>query len=433
MAFEDLPKRVQETILRNKKRKQEAILRRREKRKKETIKRNEKKKLEREKERERKKKRTIARKKKRIYDRKRYREKKREMKNRKKTPEEILELKREGGRKSMAIMRERSIKVRKKKARENAKIREHQKEIERRKRQRHKEALKRQKEKKLLKQKERERIAREKLREKERLKLVAKKQREKERAKKKLAVKRAKQMTGNDYATLPYIVFFAHNKKFSKKRSLTIGKYKTIDEAKNKIKECLAEDAKIVFERQYSTYTDMENIVIDEYLLCRKYYPKSDKKEPGEAWLKNQYGKLVPHKISGLENVFIIDKFPTKREETVYVVGYDRLKDRKSFLWVCENLMYGDLENNDLRRIYLYKNKIIIRDDDDTIEIIVLKKIDDAIRFYNLLQKYCKGSRFLYMGSVTTNSAMWSKLEELIIEKTGWSRDYIWRTKSRKG
>ena len=430
MAFEDLPKKVQLTILRNKERKKQEILRRREKRKKETLKRHEKEKREREKEREREKRKAIARKKKRIYDRKRYREQKKAKQAIKKTPEEIKELQRLGGLKSMAMMRERSAKVRKKQAKINARIREKEKEKIRREKERQRLAMKRKKDAEAFKKREREKAEKAKQREKERLKRERAKERARRRAREKMANDSRKRATGNNYRALPYLVLFAKSKKITKKSSV-IGKYKTIDEARDKIKECLEEDSKVIFERSYNTKKAME-VITDEYLLCRKYYPKSDKKEPSEAWLKNEFGKLVPHKIVGMENVYIIDKFRTKKEETVYVHGYDRRNDRKTFMWVYENIMLAETEDYGVKRVYLYKNKIIVRDDDDSIEIIVLKTASDGIRFYELLKKYCKGNRFLFMGNIVTQSAMWPKLEELIIEKTGWTHDVIWRSKSSK-
>ena len=58
----------------------------------------------------------------------------------------------------------------------------------------------------------------------------------------------------------------------------------------------------------------------------------------------------------------------------------------KTSRWIYENLLLGRITNKyDIIRILLYKNKLIIRYDNEPITMIMCKNKSDAIRLYNHL------------------------------------------------
>ena len=63
--------------------------------------------------------------------------------------------------------------------------------------------------------------------------------------------------------------------------------------------------------------------------------------------------------------------------------------------------------------------------------IVICKTARDAVRYYNTLQKYCKKGPYLFMGAVTTKSALCPWLEKLLIEKTGWDTHKLRRNQHR--
>ena len=99
--------------------------------------------------------------------------------------------------------------------------------------------------------------------------------------------------------------------------------------------------------------------------------------------------------------------------------------------------MYDNILNEgfsssyDMKRIYLYHNKVVFCNDRNEIDIVICKTASDASRFYAILQKYCKKGPYLFMGVVTTKSALCEPLEKLLVGKTGWSIEKLRRNQNR--
>lgn len=355
-------------------------------------------------------------------------------KKKKKTPGQIRAARQRGAAKARAIARKKSLITR----RANAKLRAKEKakeerlrkrlkkkESERKARERYKRKLKREKEKRAIARKERERIQRHE-------KAIAhrnKKRRERYRRKKndQLQSLRMKGKPGRNRRH--YYIYYSHNNQIHKKAGL-IGKYTTAARAAEALALLKKKNEEVIFERRNNAYVDVDKCT-DEYVVLRRKFPD----EPdvfGNVSLKNEYGKLVEHRVEGMDDMFFVNKIPARVEETIYVYGYDYKKDRKTFQWICENIIMSGFENGyDMKRIYLYHNKVVVRDDNDNVEIILLKCVDDALRFYNLLIKYCGKKHLLYMGNITTDNAMCPKLEELLKAKTGWDTHKLRRNKNR--
>lgn len=165
----------------------------------------------------------------------------------------------------------------------------------------------------------------------------------------------------------------------------------------------------------------------DEYLILeRNKY--GDKETP---LLRNDYGKLVEHKTN-TEKWVILDKARYSVEETFWVYGYDPKANRKTFMWVYENLLVGRIKSRyDIKRVLLYNNKLIIKDDAGEIDLIICKTKGDAIRFYNLLQDFVLKDRIkqvFFMGARGGKSNTTSMLIKELSEYTGWDARKLTRT-----
>ena len=159
---------------------------------------------------------------------------------------------------------------------------------------------------------------------------------------------------------------------------------------------------------------------IYEYVLIEKNDDES-------TVLRNEYGKLVEHKTN-LEGWSIIDKIPQRLEETFSVWGYDFRSERKTFKWVYERLLEGLDTKLDYKRVILYKNKVIFKEDDGYIDIIFCKCTEDSIKMYNLLEEWVKRDKIkqvLFLGSFNQLSEKRRALEDQIMEMTGWTRKKV--------
>jgi hypothetical protein len=200
-----------------------------------------------------------------------------------------------------------------------------------------------------------------------------------------------------------------------------IGKYRTSEEAYEVFNKLQTLGEHIIFESS-STRKDgrIENS-INEYILIEK----SDEEN---TLLRNEYGKLVEQKLNK-EGWIVRDKLRYKVEEDFWVWGYDKHTERKTFIWIYENIVLNDFGNYfDFRRVIVYKNKIVIKHDDGNMDIIFCKNESDAIKFYNLLETYIKRDKVkqvVFVGNYSELSPKRKKLEDELMEITGWTRKKI--------
>ena len=75
-----------------------------------------------------------------------------------------------------------------------------------------------------------------------------------------------------------------------------------------------------------------------------------------------------------------------------------------------------------------YMNKIVVKDDNNNIELILCKNESDAVRFYNKIEEFTKKDKIkqvLFMGDFSSISERRRNLEKELIEYTGWSKKKI--------
>lgn len=201
------------------------------------------------------------------------------------------------------------------------------------------------------------------------------------------------------------------------------GKFLSAKDAYRKIDELLEDCKDVVFPKKVLNSHGL-NTSVDEYLILVRN--RGDNEIP---MLRNDYGKLVEHRTNS-EKWTIVDKFRYYVEETFWVYGYDPSSDRKTFMWILENLIVGKIQSKyDMKRICLYKNKIIIKDDSNEMDMVLCKNKSEAIRFYNLLREKINGTlkEVVFMGEFGGAGKRTTNLVNDICNYTGWNRNKVTR------
>ena len=316
--------------------------------------------------------------------------------------------------------------ISKKEAARRKKLSERKKrEREARRKAGHRKYIQRVKAEKRERDKEKKRLAR--IAKKEKEKERAKIRREKEKAKRALKPKRRKKKAkkAKKIVVCPPKINPIYNYRIfsciNGSQNRFVGEYCTSKEAYEKFNELKKEDKNVIFPKNVATTNKEIENSINEYVLVEKSNRDS-------SILRNEYGKLVEHRTN-IDGWTILDKFQYKREETFWVYGYDNRSDRKTFLWVYENLLFDGIKSRmDFKRVLRYKNKIIFKDDNGYMDIIFCKDEGDAIKFYNMLEEWTRRDKIkqiLFMGDWSPISAKRKALEDEIMELTGWTRKRV--------
>ena len=267
------------------------------------------------------------------------------------------------------------------------------------------------------KEKEKMRLKKEALKEKKKLEAKKKKRgpgRPKKRGPKKKKKYISKKPKVYKYRTCDFKIVAVLNGK----QKGFIGNYTSVEDAYAKLNDLKEDNKQVIFARQVINAGKLKESR-DEYLLLKKNRDGS----LSNSQLRNEYGKLVEHTTNS--KVWVVyDKCERLVEEEFWVYGHCPKTERKTFKWVYDNLLMANLdEPHVVERIILYKNKIVIKHDEKPIDFVICKNISDAIRFYNLLEEWCKKNRqIFFLGSYTRISDKRRELEKELVELTGWDK-----------
>lgn len=274
----------------------------------------------------------------------------------------------------------------------------------------------REKEKK-RKEKEKEKLRKEKEKAKHKRPVGRPKKRGRKKKKKSYYVKKRKPVVKKHF--IDYKIVDCRNNKQIK----YIGAYSTIKDAYKAMDELMKESKEIAFPVQIN-HRKTITIPVFEYLILEKNR-NGDKKNP---MLRNEFGKLEEQKTNS-KNWVILDKFRHDVEETFWVWGFNNKTERKTFQWIYYNIILTGLDSKfDMKRVILYKNKIVIKNDYEQIDMIICKTMSDSIRFYNLLDEWIKRDKIkqiVMLGSYNQRSERRRNLEDKLMELTGWDRPKI--------
>lgn len=165
-----------------------------------------------------------------------------------------------------------------------------------------------------------------------------------------------------------------------------MGKYTSLTEARRELSRIAREVKKpIIPESVYHNDWWLEESC-HEYVLMAKG-------GSGETLLQNEYGKYALN-LTNKEGWTVIDKAKFDVEETFWVWGHDKRRDRKDFTWIYENILLVKTETKyDFIRIYTYRNKVLFKDDYGNITLVICKVDSSAVKLYNKLQEFSKKAR----------------------------------------
>lgn len=245
--------------------------------------------------------------------------------------------------------------------------------------------------------------------------------------KKRKYVSRKPKIDRRSLNTYDYKVVSCHNGRQDK----YIGAYVKVEDAYGAVEQLLEKSKDVIFPARVQI-TDRIINSRDEYLILEKNR-YGDKEAP---LLRNEYGKLVRQETNS-EKWVILDKFSYDVEETFWVYGHDPVRGRKTFEWIYHNIIVGNIETSyDIKRVMLYKNKIVVKDDAGNLDIVFCKTIGEAIRFYNLLGEWVlqnKMKKHVFMlGNYSEIGDKRRALEKELVEKTGWTIRKIQLPTSKK-
>lgn len=319
------------------------------------------------------------------------------------------------------------------KKKQKEKERRHQRSIQKRKIRQHKYWLKQKKKnKKIREEKQRkaaalaEREKRKREREKERARVFAKKKRLKKKRRRK---RKRKPAYVFPVLRFNYRVALFTNKVMLKWVSRTYKMYKSAVTAVDK----LIGENKVEYPRKFILAHHKMSPAQYEYVILEK------RCEDDSSLLENELGKFVEHRAEGqhiVEKWVVRGKFDVQFEEDFYVWGYDERRDRKTFRWIMENLVYPICnDDSDLCRLFTFRNKVIIRRDDNSFEIVTCKDSSEAVRLYETIESTAKKEgrdRVVCCGSMDEMSNRRIELEKEIAKKTGWTQRKILNYKVRK-
>lgn len=196
----------------------------------------------------------------------------------------------------------------------------------------------------------------------------------------------------------------------------TVGKYRSVADAGEAFRELRRRSAGVVFPCLTSGIGVRADIHY-EYILI-------ERSDGEQELLRNEYGKYVPQETD-IDGWVILDKFRFTPEETFWVWGLSNRGKRKTFEWIYENIITAGLtEKSDFKRVMVYRNKFLIRDDDGRLDMVICKTEGDAARFYSTLKAYARKKRMrqiLFFGDCENRAEGAADIEEEIREMTGWT------------
>lgn len=206
-----------------------------------------------------------------------------------------------------------------------------------------------------------------------------------------------------------------------------IGCYKTYADAYNDLCKLEENNKQVVFPRKYLNSGNISNLK-DEFLLLEK----NRNGDKNNGILRNEFGKLIEHKIINNTNWIIRDKIQRCVEETFWVYGYDPKTERKNTIWIFNNLLLNSIETPyDIIRILVYKNKLIIKYDNKPMSMIMCKNKSDCIRLYNFISDKIRVEnikQIICIGAYNIISDRRREIEKNIMDLTGWCKTKIQRT-----
>ena len=278
-----------------------------------------------------------------------------------------------------------------------------------------------------LKKLERERIKAEKKAEREKIKKLARKKMLKSKQNKRAYKKRRaiilKEKAKNNDKYAYYMVVIMKNGKRVKRIGTTWWRNDAFDMYNEAVEENHSSvlcPLKIV-ETTYGKAQD------GKYTKSMKYeimiVEKVGEEEDKVSKFRDEEGKFIDNVITD-SDYKIIAKDEWLVEEKFSVYGYHPKKNKKDAHFILNEMVLKDACRDNVKRVFLFHDKIVIQYDTD-FDFIVCKTKDDAERLYDILEKKViklkKNKFILFTDKLTKFMTTWFLNE--MEKKTGWRRD----------
>ena len=227
--------------------------------------------------------------------------------------------------------------------------------------------------------------------------------------------------------------------------------YRIIITSQNKIMVCVFKTLykksavsafnKIIIENKKSVKFKVKYSSRDHKLMSSKYEillmkTKTDD-DPDSPLHRNEFGKLVPHTCNS-NKMIIYKKEEYLFEETFWIYGLNPKSQRRDYFYILNDLIVDELTKNGqlkikypIKTLIVYRNKLLIENDDD-FEIVICKCEEDSARLYTELQNDIKKQKIksvAFLGFAKDN--LEKRIEEKLLEKTGWALNKIRRKNTR--
>lgn len=166
----------------------------------------------------------------------------------------------------------------------------------------------------------------------------------------------------------------------------------------------------------------------EEILLLKKINPEY---EDNISVFRDKNGKTVKVKTDDEEWTVVL-KEPWYREEKFIVNSMNPVREKKTAHWICDNLIEKNLSQNNLKKIILWKNYLII-DGDNDFDFCIAKTDTTATNLYMaLFAKYYETDYVYFIGDL--HQTQYEKWKMKIMNKTGWDREKLMLTfKTKSG
>lgn len=205
-----------------------------------------------------------------------------------------------------------------------------------------------------------------------------------------------------------------------------VNEFRTKKEAFNKFNELKKESESVLLPKKYINYNSITPV---HYMM---YIVEPKEKDSESRYVRNEMGKLI--KEPPLYNEYtILDKFTYNIEETFWVFGYDKVKERKTIKDI-RGLLLDDLSKDGkiIRNVITVHNKLIIYDEEH-FEMVICKCTEDSQRLQHKLKEMTidrkMHKKVLFLGTASKRTT--SDMYELIKEETGWPLEKIRRMKTK--
>lgn len=121
----------------------------------------------------------------------------------------------------------------------------------------------------------------------------------------------------------------------------------------------------------------------------------------------------------------ILAKQEWRVDESFYVYGYHPKRGRKNFDFILNEIVLKNLDRENSRRIFVYKNKLFVQYDSD-FDFVVCKNNAEALRLYDTLEKWVKSEYVMFTGQLSDELRVW--ILNQLYEKTGWDEKLAKKT-----